>query len=416
MKPFATAAYDLPSLLAGVPRPAAKPRPPRVLARAVMAAVAFLPGLITAGTLTMASWLAIAIFAGTAFWAAPRAALAQSTLTWDFNNNQTTDGSGNWDLADPFWYNGSTDQAWAYGDTAAFGYSGGTGGTVILTTGLTAAGITLNSDTGGFTFGGTGNPTLTLGSGGITIAAGNPAETFNNTMAIALSASQSWTNNSTAGTLTVNSGITAGAGSGTQTLTIAGAGNTTIGGVIGNGNIGGTMALTMSGSGTLTLMADNTYTGLTTVNSGVLVLAQTNADIAANSAGLVVNSGGTVRVNATNALAAGATGVPVTINGGGLLETGSGAAINSWINALTLSGGTLSSLGTANTVWGNWQMGGTVSVAAGSGATSTIGAASVTLDQTGGVVFNVGSSGAASGIDLNVSGAIIHGTSARTTA
>ena len=119
-----------------------------------------------------------------------------------------------------------------------------------------------------------------------------------------------------------------------------------------------------------------------------------------------------MQVTATNALANGATAPPVTINSGGILETGSAAGLDSWVGAITLSGGTLSGLGTSNTTWGNWQMGGTVTVTAGTGVTSTMSAASVTLDETGGVTFNVGASGALSGIDLDVSGAIIRGSSA----
>ena len=170
----------------------------------------------------------------------------------------------------------------------------------------------------------------------------------------------------------------------------------------------------MNSTGTLTLSVNNTYTGPTIVNSGILTLAQANATIATNSAGLTIN-GGAVQVTATNALAFSATAEPVTINNGGVLETGSGAAVDSWIGGLTLSGGTLSGLGTSNPAWGNWQMGGTVTVTAGTGDISTISAASITEQQTGGLVFNVGQSGAAGGVDLLVSSAIIQGTSAGST-
>ena len=106
-----------------------------------------------------------------------------------------------------------------------------------------------------------------------------------------LSGSQTWSNNSTAGTLVVNSGVTSSA-SGTQTLTIGGAGNTTIGGLIGNGS--GTVALTMNGTGTLTLSASNTFSGPLTINAGIVATNNVNSAGSAQGMGegsLVLNGG-----------------------------------------------------------------------------------------------------------------------------
>ena len=60
-------------------------------------------------------------------------------------------------------------------------------------------------------------------------------------------------------------------------------------------------------------------------------------------------------------------------------------------------------------------MGGTVTVTAGTGYTSTINAASVTEQQTGGLIFNVGATGASNGIGLLVSSPILQGSSAGST-
>ena len=220
-----------------------------------------------------------------------------------------------------------------------------------------------------------------------------------------------------ANTLTVGGPVTLTSSVNTaDTLSVTGAGNVSFSSAISNGSgSGASLGLTMSGSGTLTLSISNTYTGPTIVNSGILILAHNTATIATNSAGLTINGGGTVQITATNALANSGTAVPITINNGGVLETGSAAAVDSWIGPLTLSGGTLSGLGTANTQWGNWQMGGTLTVTPGTGYSSTISAPAITEQQTGGLIFNVGQSGATSGIDLLVSSAIVQGTSAGST-
>ena len=71
--------------------------------------------------------------------------------------------------------------------------------------------------------------------------------------------------------LNIAGGITGSTGSGLKGLTIAGAGNTAISGIIGNGTTG-SVGLTMTGSGTLTLSGGNTYTGGTTIDSGIVLI------------------------------------------------------------------------------------------------------------------------------------------------
>ena len=283
-----------------------------------------------------------------AFPLLPHVALAQTTRTWDPNSNQKDSPSlnGNWDTGvSTYWYNSSipADQDWTNDGsaTAVFGWGGGSGTYTITldNQSILAAGLVFNSDPGGFDFVASSGQTLTLGSGGITVAAGNPTETLDTTLAIALSSNQTWTNNSTAGTLTVNGGITSTGG--TDTLMVAGAGSTTIAGAIANGSSGGTVGLTMSGSGTFRLAGANSYTGATTVNAGILSLtgslSSTNGLVlgggtfsyapAANGGtgntqnlgGLTINSGpSTIAVTTGNTLAINAASF--THNTGGVVN------------------------------------------------------------------------------------------------
>lgn len=102
---------------------------------------------------------------------------------------------------------------------------------------------------------------ITLGSGGATVA-------------------------SDAGTFTT-AGITAAA----RNLTVTGSGDTTVGGVI--ATTSGT--LTKTGTGTLTLSAANTYTGITTVSAGqMLVDGGTGAGAATVASGATLGGAGTM--------------------------------------------------------------------------------------------------------------------------
>ena len=89
-------------------------------------------------------------------------------------------------------------------------------------------------------------------------------------------------NNLTVTDLTGTSG-TITSSSGTPTLRVGPTGSDTFGGVL-----AGKLSLTKAGTGTLTLSANNTYTGTTTINGGTLEL---------QSAGVYTYSGGTIFIN-----------------------------------------------------------------------------------------------------------------------
>jgi autotransporter-associated beta strand protein len=138
---------------------------------------------------------------------------------------------------------------------------------------------------------------------------------------------------SDAGALTLSGGI-----SGTQNLTLAGAGNTTISGAIATS----TGTLTKNGSGTATLSAANTYSGSTTVNAGTLNAAAANA--LGNSSAINVN-GGSFLVTASNAVNNDAA---INLNGGTLAIGGGAGEV---VGALTLSANSTIDMNGVGNTW-----------------------------------------------------------------
>jgi len=181
----------------------------------------------------------------------------------------------------------------------------------------------------------------------------------------------------------------------------------------------------ISGSGGLSLNApvgtiltlQNTtseaYTGPTIVNSGELDLdfPQIQDTGLYNSTSLAIGSNGTVRLFNDNSLSGWGPGVgtlPTTVYPGGLLASGVHST-HIW-GVLTLKGGTLGSDGNVNTAYGTWDLDGGVVVSGGTNM-SVISAQTVVPSQTGGTVFNIANGGTPSGVDLDITGSLIDGTS-----
>jgi len=244
-------------------------------------------------------------------------------------------------------------------DTATFNTS--SAGTVTVDSGRNLQNITFDGSAGAFTLSGgalllTSGGAVTLGTTGTSFTGTNTTETIGTP--ITLEGSYSFTNNSTTSTdiLSFNSTATITNASGVVgTLTLGGAntGNNQIAGIISNGASSGTLSLIQSGTGTWILSGANTYTGATSINSGIINYQ--NATAFGKNSAITVASGATAQVQGTIAStgttnltvsgtgASGATGALENVSGTNSasmpIVLGANATISSDAGALTLSGG-----------------------------------------------------------------------------
>lgn len=225
------------------------------------------------------AWLATAVLAAAAA-ISPRA-FGQATYTWDSsgaNPVSPVDGSGNWDSSAANWSNNAADVVWPNDNSiAAFG-NGGTAGKVMVATPLNAGAILFNP----------------VSSGAYTIA--GSAVTLNGTNAI--------------GVLSNSASVSA--------------------------PIAGTNLIT-GGTGIVNLSGTNTYTGTTTIDSGMLQLGAAGA--LPSTTALTVNSAGTLDTNSQTPTVASLAG-----SGTVLLESSSNMTVNQTVN--TTFSGALTGAGT----------------------------------------------------------------------
>ena len=172
------------------------------------------------------------------------------------------------------------------------------------------------------------------------------------------------------GTLNLNSNISSNGGSETLTFNNVGAVSQSTG-VISNGS--GTVSLTQAGAGTTTIFGTNTYGGATLVSGGTLAL------------------GGSGSINGTSG---------ITINGSGaeFLQTSSTAVTK----PITLTQGVLDGTGTVGAVTVGNGTGGIVKN--GNGTTTALNLSSLSFNGAGTITINEGSS--TSTPALNISGAL----------
>jgi filamentous hemagglutinin family protein len=279
------------------------------------------------------------------------------------------------------------------------------------------------------------NASLAFDAGTLTIT-GSTA--FTSAKNITMNGAATITNNNSSGA-TFGGSIT----NSTHLLTLGGTGNTTLSGIIGSGS----GSLTKTGAGTLTLSNANTYTGLTSINGGVISVAAdanlgSNASLAfdagtltitgstaftsaknitMNGAATITNNnssgatfGGSI-TNSTHLLTLGGTG-NTTLSGiigsgsGSLTKTGAGTLTlsntNTYTGGTTISGGVLK-LGIVNAIPSN-------TILVESNGTLDLNGYSPTFDGlTGSGLVTSNSSGAISltiGIDANTTNSTFSGT------
>ncbi len=214
----------------------------------------------------------------------------------------------------------------------------GTGGSLLLNNGSAASLISATAGTNVV------NTPVVLNSGGVQAsAAAGTSLSFNGAISgsgavaasgagsIVLAASNTYSGSTTIGsgaTVSIGSGSTDGSfGSGavvnSGTLVLNRSNDFTVSNVI-----SGSGVLNVNGSGAATLSATNTFTGLTTVNSGVLVLSGGAAIADASSVVLANAAGATLRLASNETIA--------TLTGGGT----TGGNVDLQANTLTLSSAT----------------------------------------------------------------------------
>lgn len=209
------------------------------------------------------------------------------------------------------------------------------------------------------------------------------------------------------GTLTLGTTVAVGA----NTVSFIGSGATTVSGVI-TGT--GTINFNPTGSGAITLTGQNSFTGAAVVNAGTLYLngGNTSSGDLGDASSVTLNSGATALIEGNNSFM-GYSGVgTVVINAGATLTEIS--TVTNHLGIVELLGGTLTAPtpASAGVTYGTYNLDKGV-VSGGVATTSIISAPQMALTQSGGTVFNVTAGTTSSGIDLDVTGSFSnHGSSA----
>ena len=205
--------------------------------------------------------------------------------------------------------------------------------------------VTFSNNAGSFNIGTANSSTLTLTNSSSLVNNSTNAQTLNVPAVFAAAG----TVNAAAGGLTLAGTVD----NGGNLLTVTGTSNTTISGIVSD-----TGGLTKTGNGTLTLSANDSYTGPTTVSGGTLN----------------INASGSVPSTSLATVAAGTLNVSGALTTAGFVTVGSAATNAVLINSGTLSTSTNLLIGNVtNAVGAVYQTGGTVTVSGGGGDQLSVG-------------------------------------------
>ena len=156
-----------------------------------------------------------------------------------------------------------------------------------------------------------------------------------------------------------------------------------------------------------------TYTGPTVVNSGELDFNFANQPQSGiyTSSSMIINSNGIVSLLGASAMegyTAVAANIPVTVNAGALLTASPSATGFSThlYGILNLNGGTISDPASTMQQYGGWEIDTNVNVNGGP-FMSIISDPETVIAQPGGTVFNVTKGSTPSGVDLDITGALV---------
>ena len=366
--------------------------------------------------------LAAGLLTGGGLLALPGSLRAQTTYT--FTNGGTPANTGVFNNANSFNPNGIPSSTATTSDTATFDGTGGgaTAGTPLVLTDTTviggaggSQGVILNltaGQAGGLTLNDTGSvrlaSTATTATTAVTMAAGSGPLAISSVLIGGLSAVTltNFVNNSSSTFSVAN--LQPGGG-GTRTLNLLGTGNYAFTGQVQAAsntlNIVKGVSGNTDGTGTLTISAANTYTGVTTINAGIVSISNSTALGAAGTAANTGNAAAPTFTNTGDTLITSGSGTAT--NSGQLQLVGGTAGINvgeTFVvggRASTVTGGgtnAFDNISGANTLSGtvNFSSGGTnygIRSDAGSltftnGITPFAGAKTFDISGNGGVVFN----------------------------
>ena len=210
------------------------------------------------------------------------------------------------------------------------------------------------------------------------------------------------------GSATLDGGNFSGTMANNGSLIMGSSANHTLAGIISGGG-----GLTKSGSGTLVLSAVNTYTGGTTVHSGILELAGSTGGTGRIRGPLIVNPGAEVRLSGGDGTGFGWNDARIsslTINGGAVHSAGT---LHIWnlAGGVNLTGGSLSSNGGASTTAGPQLEWANTTLTSNASADTALVAGRINIRRDAASLLQVNVADGAAATDLLISAALTESAS-----